>query len=325
MKAELRGMYRLKQERVKAMMSLQERLTNKKTVIMDGGVSTEMERKGLAMDGDVWSGTAHVTHPDLVREVHEDYIRAGAEVITASTFAAAPHVLASVGKDADAAKINRDGIALAKQARDNVATGDVWIAGSMSSMPSLDHISRTAIGPAARDSYRVQADALAEAGCDLILAEMMIDTENAALVLDAANATGLPIWIGFSASVDPDGQVTGYHAEIDFADMPAGDFAGVTDSVLAHGCQVAGIMHSEIEATAPALDVLRERWSGPLMAYAETGKFTFPDWDFSQAVSPDDYADIAADWVVNHGVTIVGGCCGTGADHIRALKERFAG
>lgn len=307
------------------MMSLRQRLTSKKTVIMDGGVSTEMERKGLAMDGDVWSGTAHISHADLVREVHEDYIRAGAEVITANTFATARHVLASIGKGDDAAKITRDGIALAKQARDNVATGDVWIAGSMSSMPSLGQISITATGQAAADSYREHADALAEAGCDFILAEMMIDTENAALVLDAANGTGLPIWIGLSASVDSDGQVTGYHAEIDFADMPAGDFVAVADSVLAHGGQVAGIMHSEIEATAPALDVLRERWSGPLMAYAESGKLVLPDWDFSRVVDPDDYAEIAAGWIANHGVTIVGGCCGTGVDHIRALKQRLAG
>lgn len=307
------------------MMSLQERLANKQIVIMDGGVSTEIERKGLTMDGDVWSGTAHISHPDLVRAVHEDYIRAGAEVITANTFAAARHVLASVGKGDAAAKINRDAIALAKLARDNAASGDVWIAGSMSSMPSLDQISTTATGPAARDSYREQADALAEAGCDLIVAEMMIDAENAGLVLDAANATGLPVWIGFSASMNADGAVTGYHAEIDFADMPAGDFGGVADDVLAHGGQAAGIMHSEIEATAPALDVLRQRWSGPLLAYAETGKFTLPDWDFTQALSADEYAEIASDWVARHGVTIVGGCCGTGADHIRALKERLAG
>ena len=306
------------------MTSLQERLTKAKTVIMDGGVSTEMERKGLAMDGDVWSGAAHITHPDLVRAVHEDYIRAGAEVITANTFSTARHVLAGIGKADDAAKITRDGIALARQARDDVATGEVWIAGSMSSMPSLEQISITATGQAAADSYREHADALAEAGYDLILAEMMIDTENAALVLDAAKATSLPLWIGLSASVDSDGQVTGYHAEIDFADMPAGDFVAVVDSVLAHGGQVAGIMHSEIEATAPALDVLRERWSGPLMAYAESGKFTFPDWDFTQVVDPDDYAEIAAGWIADHGVTIVGGCCGIGADHIRALKQRLA-
>ena len=125
--------------------------------------------------------------------------------------------------------------------------------------------------------------------------------------------------------MDADGQVTGYHAEIDFADMPAGDFSVVADNALAHGDQVAGIMHSEIEATAPALDVLCQRWSGPTMAYAESGRLVIPDWDFSQVVSPDDYADIAADWVANHGVTIVGGCCGTGADHIRALTDRLAG
>ena len=107
--------------------------------------------------------------------------------------------------------------------------------------------------------------------------------------------------------------------------MPAGDFTAVVDGILAHDCQVAGIMHSEIEATAPALDVLRQRWSGPVMAYAESGKLVVPDWDFSQVVKPDDYAEIAADWVANHGVTIVGGCCGTGADHIRALTARLAG
>ena len=176
-----------------------------------------------------------------------------------------------------------------------------------------------------RDSYRLQAEALAEAGCDLIIAEMMIDKENASLVLEAANETGLPVWIGLSASVDSNGMVTSYHSEIDFADMPAGDFANVLDSIVSHRAQVAGIMHSEIEATAPALDALRQRWSGPLMAYAETGRFGFPDWDFSQAVSPDEYAAIAADWVAEHGVTIVGGCCGTGPDHIRALTERLAG
>ena len=231
------------------MVSLQERLSNGKTVIMDGGVSTEIERKGLAMDGDVWSGIAHVTHPDIVREVHEDYIRAGAEVITASTFAAAPHVLASVGKGDGAAQINRDAIALAKEARDNAASGDVWIAGSMSSMQSLEQISLSATGAEAAASYRQQAEALIEAGCDLILAEMMIDVENARLVLDAAHSTGLPVWIGFSAATDDKGDVTGYHAAIDFAEMPAGDFGAVADAVVAMGGQVAGIMHSEIAAT----------------------------------------------------------------------------
>src|SRR3712207_1551727 len=68
------------------MSGLGARLERGDVVVIDGGVSTAMEEKGLRMDREVWSGTAHMTHPDLVREVHEDYVRAGAEVITANTF-----------------------------------------------------------------------------------------------------------------------------------------------------------------------------------------------------------------------------------------------
>jgi homocysteine S-methyltransferase len=305
-------------------VDLQERL-ERGVVILDGGVSTLMEQKGLAMDREVWSGTAHITHPDLVREVHEDYLAAGAEVITANTFATAPHVLESRGYSAEEArKINRRAVEIAREARDNTASSEVWIAGSMSSMPPLTRISAPATGPGIAESYRQQAAALVEGSCDLILTEMMIDLENAALVLDAAHATGLPVWIGFSASVNDAGEVTSYEGEVDYRDRSAGDFGVVADEALVRGAQAAGIMHSEIRAVGPALDVLRQRWDGPLLAYAETGRFVNPDWDFTHAASPDDYADAAVTWVREHKASIVGGCCGTGPDHIRALKERLA-
>ena len=98
------------------MMDLQERLTNGKTVIMDGGVSTEIERKGLAMNGDVWSGAAHIDHGDIVLAVHEDYMRAGAEIITANTFATARHVLEGKGMGDDFEMINRAAVEVAQQA-----------------------------------------------------------------------------------------------------------------------------------------------------------------------------------------------------------------
>lgn len=306
-------------------MDLQERL-ERAVVILDGGVSTLMEHKGLAMDREVWSGTAHITRPDLVREVHEEYLRAGAEVITANTFATAPHVLESRGYGPkEASKINRRAVEIAREARDNTSSSDAWIAGSMSSMPPLSRVSAPATGPGIADSYRQQAQALVEGGCDLIVTEMMIDVENAALVLDAAHATGLPVWIGFSASVNDAGEVTCYEGEVAYRDMPAGDFGVVVDAALVRGAQAAGIMHSEIRAVGPALDVLRQRWDGPLLAYAETGRFVNPDWDFTHAASPDEYADAAVTWVKEHDASIVGGCCGTGPDHIRALKERLAG
>jgi homocysteine S-methyltransferase len=194
----------------------------------------------------------------------------------------------------------------------------------MSSMPSLTVLTTTAVGPGIAESYQRQAAALAEGGCDLIIAEMMLDIDNTALVLDAARSVGLPVWIGFSASPTDDGGVTGYRGAVDFTEMPDADFGEIVDHGLQHGAQAAGIMHSEIRATAPALDVLRKRWSGPMFAYAETGRFVNPDWDFSDAANPERYADAAQDWVEAHGATIVGGCCGTGTAHIQALKDRFA-
>ncbi len=71
------------------------------------------------------------------------------------------------------------------------------------------------------------------------------------------------------------------------------------------------------------MTALDERWSGPLLAYAETGGFRNPEWMFERAVEPEAYAEAAAGWVRDLGVQIVGGCCGTGPDRIRALSDRL--
>jgi S-methylmethionine-dependent homocysteine/selenocysteine methylase len=152
---------------------------------------------------------------------------------------------------------------------------------------------------------------------------MMGDTEGATPVLRAAATVGLPVWVGFSMSSTSDGQLIGYRTETENLDMPVEDFGVLADTLLAIGGDAAGVMHSAVADTGPGLDMLAKRWSGPLLAYAETGKFMNPDWNFEQVVSPEDYADAVADWVTNHGVQIVGGCCGTGPAHIRLLKDNL--
>jgi methionine synthase I (cobalamin-dependent) len=306
------------------MNALSESLARGDIVVMDGGVSTQIERHGISMDAKVWSGTAHMSHPDVVREVHEEYIRAGAQVITANTFGTARHVLESAGRGEETAAINKKAVEIAKQARDKAAAGDVWIAGSMSSMPSLEAMRRTPHGPGIAENYRELAAILAESGVDLIVTEMMLDHVNAAMVVEAALGTGLPVWIGFSAALDADsGRVIGWQTRSEFPDMPAEDFGDMVDAVVGLGGEAAGVMHSQIDATGPALDVLSVHWSGPKLAYAETGHFRNPDWEFVEIASPEDYADTIEGWVRDKGVQIVGGCCGTGPEHIRVIAERL--
>ena len=307
------------------MTSLTERLDNNEILLLDGGVSTEIRRRGVALDENVWSGLTTKTHPDQVREVHEDYIRAGAQVITANTYSTARHVLESINLGHESKLLNLKSVQLAQQARDNVATGEVYIAGSMSSMPPLTSHHEVATGEHVASSYRELAEVLAEAGVDLIVAEMMRDIENASIVIEAAVATGLPVWIGFSAMMADNGvDVRSLRWKNRDDTNSAHDFGEMVEALKPLGGQAAGIMHTRVENTAPALRILREHWSGPTLAYAETGKLILPDWRYEAVSSPQEYAAVIESWIRDYGVQIVGGCCGTGPEHIRALAQMLS-
>lgn len=304
------------------MTSLSERLNNNEIILLDGGVSTEIQKRGVPLHSNVWSGLTTKTHPDEVRQVHEDYIRAGSQVITANTYATARHVLESINLGHESKMINLKSVQLAQQARDNAADGDVWIAGSMSSMPPLTASHEVAVGKHVEASYQELAECLAHAGVDLIIAEMMRDIDNATMVIKAAVATGLPVWIGYSTMMTEDGtDVRSLRWKSNDSTTESLDFATLVKTLSPLGGQAAGIMHTQVNNIDPALEVLGRYWSGPKLAYAETGRLLVPDWSFEEICSPQDYAKEIEGWINKHGVQIVGGCCGTGPEHIRALKS----
>ena len=80
------------------------------------------------------------------------------------------------------------------------------------------------------------------------------------------------------------------------------------------------VMHSPIQDTADGLAAVKRHWSGPLGAYPESGYFVMPNWQFVDIVAPEDLLAEARGWVAA-GAQLIGGCCGLGPDHIRALKK----
>ncbi len=306
------------------MTTITEQLQSKEIILLDGGVSTEIQKRGIALDANVWSGLTTKTNPDAVREVHEDYIKAGSDVITANTYSTARHVLESISLGHEAKILNYKSVQLAKEARDNVAKDNVWIAGSMSSMPPLTSDQEVALDKHAEASYQELAEVLALAGVDLIIAEMMRDVENASMIINAAVATGLPVWIGYSTMMDAGGMdVRSLRWKSDEGIKTAPNFADQVEALLPLGGQAMGIMHTRIGNIGPALEVLSESWTGPKLAYAETGQFVPPDWDFEEICSPADYVGEIDQWIKQYDVQIIGGCCGTGPDHIRALRNHL--
>ena len=318
-------------------MNLDEKLAAGDVIVLDGATGTEIARLGGEMNAAAWCAVANLTHPDTVRRVHESYIEAGADVIITNTFATCRHVLDGAGLGDETVAINRRAVELAREARDRVAPDrPVAVAGSMSNTVAW---TPGTVGPdpaylpspgQEAANYREMAEALAEAGCDLLVMEMLMDVERATRVTEAALATGLPVWAGISASRGPGGAMIGWDIPSeekgrlpDGYEPPSREpLETIVDALTALGPQVTGIMHSSIGATTPGLEVLFERWSGPVMAYPEA---THPDSVSPLArvlVEPEDFASHCRGWVES-GVQIIGGCCGTTIRHIRAMVDRL--
>ena len=270
-------------------MILDQKLASGDVIVLDGAIGSEIERLGGKMDDAAWCGVANRTHPETVRRVHEAYLEAGADVITANTFATCRHVLEAAGYGDETVAINQRAVELAREARDRVAPDrPVAIAGSMSNnvawlpgtvganpayLPSPKH-------EAAK--YREMVDVLADAGCDLLVMEMMLDVEHGSRLMEAALATGLPVWTGISTSQCPDGGMVGWDQAREEEDsrLPDGykqpstePLETIIDALCALGPQVVGIMHSSFTSTTRGLEVLLKRWNGPFMAYPEATGF----------------------------------------------------
>ena len=296
-------------------MSWHEKLERKQVLILDGGTGSELQRRGVPMSEATWSGLAVHTHPQIVQEVHEAYIGAGAEVIITNTFGTTRYHLEAAGLGDEFARINRNAVRLAIAARE--ASGeDIAVAGSLSNLPPNFNVSDYPPPDVEFAALREQASILADSGVDLIALEMMQDTRHAARAMQAALETGLPVWLGLSCR-----RRAGSEGLVSF-DLPNMDFAGPLDALIPMGPDVVNIMHCEIDSVAPAIDMVRERWQGPVGVYPELGEFAPPNWQFDADDTPDRFVQRARNWV-DLGVLLVGGCCGTTPEHIAALHIAF--
>ena len=281
-------------------------------LLIDGGMGTELQRRGVPMDKVAWSGAAVLTHPDIVRETHEDYIRAGAKVIITNTFGSTRQMLEPAGYGDQVESVHRGAVKLARQACDNVAEHSVAVAGSISTEPPGFDRDAFLSPEKELEAYREAAGLLADAGVDLIALEMINETNHASRALQAALETKLPVWLGVGCKKTDDGRIVSF----DHTDM---ELATLLDALIPMGPTVVNIMHSEIGAIPQAIELVRQRWSGPIGVYPESGYFTKPNWNFVDVIPPAELVNEALGWVAA-GVRLLGGCCGTNPDHIKALQ-----
>jgi methionine synthase I (cobalamin-dependent) len=306
----------------KNMATLKERLANGEMIILDGAIGTELQRMGVPMHDQAWCAVALKDYADTVRQLHEDYIRAGADVITVNTFSSARYVLEPAGMGHMTEELNSKAVKLAMEARAKVnANRAISIAGVLSRY----RLPETSTDAQLKDAYQEQADLQARAGADLILLEFLGGPLKALVsAAKAAKATGLPVWVAISGREDDRDKRVLYgprdHPSSPRPKAPDVLFVDAMDAVMGVAGEALLVIHSEVRDTGPALKAARTRWPGSLGAYSHSGDWISPNWLFVNMISPEDYLKEAQRWVRDFRLQIVGGCCGIGVRHIELLR-----
>jgi homocysteine S-methyltransferase len=282
-------------------------------VVIDGGMGSELEAQGAAMDHDAWSGLVNVEDPGLVRRVHEDYVRAGADVLITNTFMSGIGPLQRAGRAEVFTEANRNAVRAAQNAA-RAADRPILVAGSVSvTALGAPEVSGGDEHRGLREGYLRQIELLAGEGVDIIALEMVDHPRYAEPAVEAARSSGLPLWLGLCVHADAGNGATPPPAVISDEHRQVLGLAGGApfDAVC--------VMHTDIRDVDDVLPVVRESWAGPVGVYPHHGVWVRPNWHFAP-LPTERFAELARGWR-DAGVEMIGGCCGMGPAHIAALAR----
>ena len=232
--------------------------------LTDGATGTEAERRGIRS----WKmpGMAAARSADIIRQIHLDYLDAGAEVVISNSFATHLHALADAGEADRFDDYNRRAVELAVEARDGSDAPGALVGAGMSYWSWTDN------PPPAAEMRRAatrQADVMAAAGADVIMLEMMVDLPNLEIMLDAVSGVGLPVWAGLTCRPGDGGVI---------ALRRGGSLSDAVRLLDAHGVDLVNIMHTEVEDISASVAAISELWLGPIGVYAHSSTEIDKQW-----------------------------------------------
>ena len=281
--------------------------------ILDSGTSTELEYRGATMVDQVWSALASIKSFDLLVETHQAYIDAGADVITVIGYASSRLVLESAGLADEVRTINMKNIEAALLARERCGNHDVLVAGSISHNLGFRESDRK---PKSKEilieAFNEMVSFYEEGEVDLILLEMMYVPWRLLPLFECVSSSQLPVWCGLSTKrSNGDDTLTAYHdSTIAFMDN--------IQIAVKFRFEGMGIMHSSVDLIEDAIDQIKMNHDGLILAYPDSGYFKSPNWKFEEIIAPADLVEFADQWK-QAGANIIGGCCGLGPEHTKAL------
>ena len=294
---------------------IENKLNSGKIIILDGGIGAELEKNGANMDQDLWCGKCSVDNPELVKKVHENYIDAGADVITTNTYGTTPISMKQYGYDNLIEEYNKKSVQIAKKASKNK---NVAVAGSVSTFGSFYKLGLKAMIPGFKEQIKI----LSEEGVDLIILEAMSSQADIVeTIIECSSNINLPVWLSISCVIEDKNKkvMLGYNDTVDSDTHIYESFeVAIKNFSKLHKGPIL-IEHSDINATGHAVKTAKNNFDGILGVYPNRGYYEKPHWKFVDNMTPEDYLNEARSWVEN-GVKIIGGCCGVGVEELKAIS-----
>jgi len=280
-------------------------LKDKKVVLLDGAMGTQLDKKGL-----MGRGTANLEAPQAVLDVHKRYAQAGCDALITNTLTMNPIYIETHNVGVSMPDVNRAGVELTRE-----AAGDkLCVLGDMSSTGQLLEPYGAYREAQFHEAFREQAQVLARAGVDGFIVETMFDLREALCALRACKESApLPVIISIGFQTDKNG---GRTVMGDTAEQCARQLTDAGADVIGTNCgSLDPVQMSRVVA------LLRAATDRPIAAQPNAGKPQLVDDKTVFDMEPAEFSRGVAE-CIRAGAQIVGGCCGTTPEHIRAVYER---
>ena len=277
-------------------------------LILDGATGTELNRRGVDTGLPLWSANALMNDRDakILQQIHEDYLRAGADIITTNTFRTHRRALAPSGNADRALELTHRAVNIARAAIENVPSNKPrFVAGSISTLEDCYRPDLVPPDDELRTEHSERVHHLVECGVDLILIETINTIREAVIMAKLATITGMPVVVSFVC--DREGKI-----------LSSETLTEAASQLLPIGVAAIGVNCGPTPNLAKPLAELQTACGKdfPLIAYGNIG---YADekvgWVNTDSENPKDYCEHASHWPVK----IVGGCCGTTPEHIAQL------
>jgi S-methylmethionine-dependent homocysteine/selenocysteine methylase len=277
-----------------------------KRLLLDGATGTELNRRGVDTGLPLWSANALTTDFGLnvLRDVHLDYLNAGADIITTNTFRTHRRVLAGTGYSAQ--ELTFRAVATAREAVAEFGK-PALVAGSLSSLEDCYRPDLVPTADQCLDEHTERIAHLVEGGVDLLLIETMNTIREAMVAAKIATATGLPAWVTFVG--DKRGRI-----------LSGESLTHAAQQLMPLGVKALGVNCMPAHTIARPLTELRAICGEdfPLIAYGNIGFIDDEQgWINTDSTDPEGYLEYTQTWPAQ----IIGACCGSTPQHILKLRQ----